>query len=392
MVGATIKAFWQKFFYPWNRFRSLLDSVASRLFKLLDIYLFKDYFTYFLVSSIFMSGVFGLLEVVEMVNAIVASKAPFRIVLIYFLLRFPYWFIQLAPVAALLSVFFTMGALVRERVFYVLLSSGISAKRLYVPFLIASFLVSASQLLLAELVVPEFNWKARELRRVYVEKSGTKAVRYNITLYGKKNTFYRIRRFDLSRKTMWGVKIYRKRPEAKFPQFHLTAKKGVYTHGRWVFFNGVFRKFDEEGNIIEAREFGREGFALSLSEKPGDFVRERLPDEMNGAQLLRRIQKEKDMGQDVAPLQTIFYLRYAFAYNPVILVPIGFAISTNVSSAMVLTGFSATILISFVFYIFLAVGFILSIYGRIHPALGSFLGSIVFTALSIYLFFFKTKT
>ncbi len=392
VLKKALRIFSFPFSHPLIRLRILLEPALLKFFKLLDVYLFGNYSTYFLVSSIFMTGIFGLLEIVGMANAIVASKTPLKIVLTYFALRFPYWFIQLAPVASLLSVFFTMGALVRERVFYVLLSSGISARRIYLPFFVASLLVSLSQLYVAEFVVPDFNWKARELKRIYVDRSGTKVIRHDITLYGKKDTFYRIKKFDLSSATMWGVKIYRKKPEAKFPEFHLTAKKGRYIDGKWYFYYGVYRKFNEEGDIVEAREFGKKGFSIPLSEKPGDFVRERLPDEMRAAQLLRRIRKEREMGQDVAYPQTIFYLRYAFAYNPIILVPMGFAISTNVSSAMVLTGFSATILISFVFYVFLAVGFILSIYGRIHPALGAFLGSIVFTVISVYMFFFKTKT
>src|SRR5438552_3773872 len=87
----------------------------------------------------------------------------------YLLLSLPYWLNIIFPVVNLLALMFSLGPLQQRGEMTAMRCAGISAVRLYIPFLAMGVLISLVSLIGGLTFLPAINNKANELYREHIK-------------------------------------------------------------------------------------------------------------------------------------------------------------------------------------------------------------------------------
>ena len=135
--------------------KSKIEKVKTLLLKIMDRYLIKDstsgMFTWVGAVTVIML----VQTLFELADFFVNKKVPFLIVLEILLLYIPAHMVMTFPISGLLASELNLGRLSRDSELIAMEASGISLKRIILPYIIFSILVSVGSFALNDVVVPE---------------------------------------------------------------------------------------------------------------------------------------------------------------------------------------------------------------------------------------------
>jgi len=229
--------------------------------------------------------------------------------------RLPELVVVSLPISMLFTVFLAFGRLKHDRELIALQASGVSLKRIVVPVIVFSILVSFGTLTLNEYVVP---WSSQQYNRLFREliSSGIALQIQDDTVFKDPNSgrhFY-VERFDRQTKEMQNVIVYDPYAQTYFPQINtefplvITATKAKWDGVVWRLENGLTHVFDGDGNLTD--KIGFEVLEINVGDTIANvFVDQRTPKEMNLIQLGERISKFQAAGQSVSNLIVEFQMK-----------------------------------------------------------------------------------
>ena len=331
-------------------FDALTDRIAGRLarprraekpgsgmrivvFQLMDSYVlstFLFYFVLWLIAFITMIQVFNFFDLLKDVvkNHIALSR-----VATFHLFLTPLLIYKTLPVAVLLAVLVTFGVMTKNNEVTAFKACGISVRRLGLPVLVMSGVLSAA------LFAADYSWipRANQIQdEIHNEIKGRPAQTY---LHPERKwikhdyrIFY-IRGFDASEKMMIEPWVFEIDPKT----FHLTREINANRARwqpqirQWVWEQGTVRDLDgvdETHSDFPVRTFEE------IAEVPDDFL---IPDpqnaQMNYAELGSHIRYLQDHGFDTEKLRVQYYKKFAvpvFAFiMALISVPFGFLVGNR---------------------------------------------------------------
>jgi lipopolysaccharide export system permease protein len=255
------------------------------------------------------------------------------------------------------------------------------------PYVVVALLVSVWSVYFNGWIVPKANKAKFTLERVYLLKDVINASGANIFVQDSPTRIISMGYFDDSRNVASRVSIQ------DFDQLDRTVLTGRIdavsmtwdtTARIWVLQNVVLRTFDPGGKET-MREVASEP-AGSLRFSPDDLRKKaEKPDEMDYYTLREFIANQQRAGQDVARWQVDFYSKLSFPFASVIVVLFGvpFAAVRRRGGAGVQLGIS--LLVCFVYLIFMKVSQVFGYNGDIHPILTAWLANIVFFAAAVWI-------
>src|ERR1700743_1300209 len=136
---------------------SAITTSSGSFPRLMDIYLLRRFFSYFLLLMLAFIFLFEAFTFFELLDDIARHRVPFLIVVDYFRYLTPYLLYQLAPLAALVSTLVTIGVMSKNNEIVACQASGMSLYRLAGPLLLAGVILASTMLLLDDTFLPSPN-------------------------------------------------------------------------------------------------------------------------------------------------------------------------------------------------------------------------------------------
>ena len=194
-------------------------------------------------------------------------KAPLKATVFDYYLNFiPYFVSLFSPLFTFISVIFFTSKLADNSEIIAMLASGISFKRLLVPYMVSAGIIAGVNFYLNSYIIPPATSTRIEFQNTYVKN---KKVDYasNIQLQVEPGVIAYISRYDNRTKT--GYRFSLEKFEGKILKSRLTAQSVTYDENyHWVVKNYVIRDFDG------MNEYLSRGSQLDtlISIEPSDFL------------------------------------------------------------------------------------------------------------------------
>jgi len=354
--------------------------------KIHDRYILTSFFRNLFIGLLAFTLIYITVDINEEIDNFIDHDATLEHISSYYLFKIPWIIVLILPVSILLSTVFSLGKLSRANELTAFIASGTPLIRVAMPIIVSSFVISLLSLAFGEYVVPLANRRSERIMLVEIEKKKQKdatTYRRNLHYQGEEGRVYYADVFDPKLNVLIKVIVQEYRGASLFRR--IDAKKAFWDGAKWVFLDGAIREFTDEGESITT--FKRLPMD-SLPERPNDLAKESIePEEMNFRELTDYIDKIKRGGGPVDKYLVDLYFKFSFPFTNLIFAVIGIALSSAKRKPSMATGFGMTLLISFTYYGVLRIGQALGHSGVIQPALGAWIGNIIFITIGGILLF-----
>jgi lipopolysaccharide export system permease protein len=353
--------------------------------KLLDRYIIRQFFVNAIFALFAVTIIFVVIDALEHLDDFIDKQATMTIIAQYYFYFIPEIIKLIMPVALLLASLFVTARLSTQYELTAMKSSGISLYRIMIPYVAVALLVSIASVYFNGWIVPSANKKKFNIERVYLRKDMIAVYSANLYFQDSPTRILSMGYFDDSRNTASRVSIQ------DFSDTDRTVLIGRVdaismawdtTAMSWVLMQGTRRSFREGKEQLE--EFATSP-AGRLHFNPDDLrKKQEKPDEMDYYTMKYFIEDQQRAGQDVARWQVDFYSKMSFPFASVIVVLFGVPFSSIRRRGGVGVQLGISLLICFIYLIFMKVSQVFGYNGDINPLLTAWLANIFFFAAAVY--------
>lgn len=352
--------------------------------KILDRKTIRQFLIVLLGAIVAFLAIFVIVDLVENLEDFIDQSAPWKAPVLYYLYYAPFIVVLTLPVAMLLASLSTIGQMTRDNELLAMKASGISPYRPIRALAGVALIVAVLAFAVGETVVPKANEKKQMVLNEYVNKRGP--VSRNETIN---------RALDLGEGRMLFVKRYNAQQRLGL-DITLALSEGVELV-RLV--QAQRMRYQPERDLwaledVEERVWreGQESFATHerLVETlpaltPEELAKRRKePEEMGFAELLDYVERGRARGRDVRRSVVDLHMKVALPFANFIIVLFGASLAAVRRRTGLAVGFTVSILICFVYYGVIRTGQAFGYNGDLSPALGAWIGNIIFGLLSLF--------
>lgn len=351
---------------------------------IIDRYLLARFSRTFFTTLAFVTMLYLTVDVLDLIDNLLNEGASLWISVRYFMYKAPLLLSRVFGFATLLATFLSLGALARYNEIPAFRTSGLSLRRLALPFLVASCAVGVGSFFWAETLVPAFTRKAEYVYEVEVKKKLRSGFGKRGVWIRGKGTFVRANSFDARSQTLHGLVIYLVNRDFKLKGL-IETPVAHWDGQRWTARNGVAWRFADDGTI----ERQNAASVLPLEETPQDFdVFDRTPDEFGFSDLRQHIQDLQAKGINTTEHEVDLQMKLAIsAVSPLMtLLAVPFALKQGKRGGLAWS-FALTMLIGFGYWATLGFCVALGKAGAFAPWISAWLPNLI--VFSIGLFFFS---
>ncbi|MGQ9508778.1 MAG: LPS export ABC transporter permease LptG [Thermodesulfobacteriota bacterium] len=332
----------------------------SKTIIILHRYILREFLKIFSLSLSSLILIYMIVLFFQKIDIFIKYQAPLSLIILYLLYKSPEVLFQWTlPYGVLLSTLLTLGMLSRHNEITAMKAGGVSLYRIASPVFLLSLVLSLCSFWGNEFLVPLTNQKTQYLLSVQVRKEEPTSFFKNYKIwYRSDGRIFNIQLLDPKEKTLKGVTLYQ-----LDDQFHcvkrIDAREAKWLDGKWKFFNGAIREF-EEGGSIRVTPFTEKEYLLPEDWNSFQTI-ERQSKEMSYTDLKNYIQKIQLSGYDPTRYMVDLHAKLSYPLLNVVMVLIGipFALKTIRSGGIALNiGISVMIgfLYGIIFYAFISLG------------------------------------
>lgn len=349
--------------------------------KKFDIYIIKQFLGTFLFAILLLSAIVVMFDINEKLDAVLSAPVS-ETVFKYFMNFLPSILTQFAPLFVFISVIFFTSKLADHSEIIAILSSGISYRRMMVPYLVSAAIIATGTLLLSLYVIPPANVKRIEYTNQWVKN---KRVDYaeNVQLQVRPGVMAYISRYDNTMKRAYRFSL--DEYDGTTLKSRTTAQDAHYdTLGRWRFNQYVIRHFDG------LKETMRKGTTLdtTLGIEPRDFLISKNDQEMlTSPELTEFIDKQKARGvANIQQFEIEYEKRYAMTAAAFILTIIGVSLSSRKVRGGMGINIGIGLLLSFSYILFMTITQTFAVNGYTSPRVAMWIPNVVYAVIAIFLY------
>lgn len=353
--------------------------------KVLDRYLIKGYTNPFLACL----GVFCILVILgryfDKMGTFNTFHAKPLVILSYLLLSIPFWLNTVMPVATLLALLFSLGALQQRGEVTAMRSAGISSLRLFSPYFAIGFFLAAVSLIFGMSLFPKLNFQSRVVYREVIKNQAAVSYRKdNVVAAGYDNRQFTIGWVDIEHNRLERVVIDKFDKDLVWEE-SISAKEAQYIDGRWRFMNGLLRRPTPAGDAIVEEKFTEKWG--DLRERPRDFVVEnKEAQDMTSHELRRRIKRLKQLGVKTTVEQTAYHLRIALPFANLVVIALGIPFAVRQGRHGRVQTFAYALFASFLYWGCVSICESLGDQGSVPPVIAAWMANGVFAVVAAFLF------
>ena len=376
--------------------RSALFSRKNRragIPQLLDMYLLRSFFYYFILLTIGFILLFEVFTFFELLDDIAQHRTGLIAVFSYFFYLASYLFYQLAPLAALVAVLVTLGIMTKNNELVAFKAAGISLFRISVPLLLAGLILAGGLIALDDTYLPFANQRQDALRNQIKGRPAQTYFQPNRQwIFGENAKIYNYELFDPDQESFGGLNVFELDPATFSIRRRIYAERAHWDPQQkiWVLESGWIREFDH-GQVTRYTPFMATALQ-ELDEPPSYFNREvRQSYQMSWWELKRYIGNLRQAGFDVARLSVQLQKKISFPLIAPIIILLAIPFSILVGTRGAVGGLALGVGIGIVYWAASALTEAMGAVGQLPPILAGWGPDAVFAFIGLY-FFLKMPT
>ena len=351
------------------------------MLKKIDIYIIKKFLgTYFFAIALIIS-IAVVFDINEKLDSFL--NAPLKAIVVDYYLNFiPYFANLFSPLFTFIAVIFFTSKLADNSEIIAMLSSGISFRRLMIPYMISAAIIAGVTFYLNSYVIPPANVTRIEFQNKYVKN---KKVDYasNIQLQVEPGVIAYMSRDDNNTKT--GYRFSLEKFEGKILKSRLTAQTVTYDSAyHWIIKDYMIRNFN--GMREELTRGSRLDSIITI--EPSDFLISRYDSELMTTSALKTyIDRQKKRGvANIKDFEIEYEKRFAMTAASFILTVIGMSLSSRKVKGGMGVNIGIGLLLSFSYILFSTVSSTFAVSGATSPRIAVWLPNIVYSIIAVYLY------
>lgn len=349
--------------------------------KIIDWYIIKKFLGSYFFSIILILAVTVVFDTNEKLDSFM--KAPLEAIIFdYFASFLPYFANLFSPLFVFVAVIFFTSKLAENSEIIAILSSGMSFKRLFIPYMISAAVIASLNFALSCYIIPPSNISRIEFTNTYVRN---KRVDYgsNIQCKVEPNVIAYIARYDNSNRM--GYRFSLEEFEGKTLKSRLTAQTITYDSAyQWHVNNYVIR------NLDGMRETITKGSRLDtiIEITPADFLISPTDCEtMTSPELHQYIERQRERGiGNIKTFEIEYHKRYAMIAAAFILTAIGMSLSSRKTKGGMGINIGIGLALSFSYIFFTTVSSTFAVSGATSPFIATWIPNILYTIIAALLY------
>lgn len=362
--------------------------------RILDRYILKSVLGLFSACLFIFFSLYIVIDVFAHLQEILKQRVAVEILVKYYLAFLPIIFVQVSPIACLLSVLYTFGKLNRNNEIIAMRSSGLSVFQINKTVFIFGLIICIIIFWVNDRLLPQslsLTEKFKEQIETGVKKTHEHEheVITNLCMYGMKNRLFFIGRFSPATDTLEEINILEHDHNQNMTK-KIVAKKGIFIDGAWKFYQATTYEFDENGQIKYSPHYLEEEI-MDIPETPQDFLNQRQrPAFMDIKQLNGYIGKLSASGATgvIQSLKVELYQRFTTPLTAIIIMLLGIPFALMMKKrATGMSSIGISIMVGFLYYVLNAVSIAMGMDGILIPILAASLSHIIALIFSFYMIF-----
>lgn len=350
--------------------------------KVLDRYILKKFLGTYFFSILLILAIVVMFDVNEKLDAFL--QAPIKETLFdYFASFLPYFANQFSPLFVFISVIFFTTKMADHSEFVAIMASGVSVKRLLVPYMLGATVIAALTFVLGNYLIPPTNVARIDYTNKYVKNkridSGS-----NIQLLVRPGEVAYISHFDNTSKTGYNFSLDRFNKD-KVLVSRLTALSIKYdTLYNWKVRDYMVRDFKG------TREYVRRGTELDtiIAITPKDFLISKNDQQMlTTPQLTEYVEKQKMRGvANIKEFEIEREQRLAMTAAAYILTLIGMSLSIKKVKGGMGINIGLGLVLSFSYILFTTVSSSFALSGMTSATVAAWIPNILYAIIAVILY------
>ena len=361
------------------------NPFKKKWLKRLDRYIIVKFLGPYFFAIALIISIAVVFDINENIDDFINNKAPISAIIFDYYLNFiPYYTNLFSPLFVFIAVIFFTSKLAENSEIIAMFSTGMSFKRLMVPYMISAAIIALVTYVLSTEVIPTGSVTRLKFEQVYKNKKRTDYVR-NIQLEVDTGVIAYMERYEDYNKTAYRFSLD-KFEDHKLVS-HLTARRITYdttaVH-RWIIKDYMIREMKGMRETITRGD--RMDSIINM--EPQDFLITRGQQEtMTSPQLREYIDKQKQRGfANIKVFEVEYYRRIATSFAAFILTVIGLSLSSQKRKGGMGLHLGIGIALSFSYILFQTISSTFAINGNASPNLAVWIPNILYLFIAIYLY------
>ena len=348
----------------------------------IDWYIIKKFFSTFLFAISLIIIIVIVFDISEKIDDFLLTEVTLNeIVFDYYLNFIPYFINLFIPLFIFISVIFFTSKMASNSEIIAILNSGMSFKRLLIPFIFSSIFITVISFMFGNFIVPESNKTRIDFENKYLKKRKIVRIK-NIHLQIKPDQYIYIESYNRSRDIGYKFTFekfengkLKSKLSANYIKFDTLSKK-------WILNDYKIRNFYSYNEEILS------GVKLDtlINLSPSDFAKtNKLVETMGMFELNKYIKDEEIKGKEQIIYHKIEkYRRIAFPFSSLILTIIAVAIGSKKIRGGVGINLGIGLALSFSYILFMQISTTFATNGNLSPALAVWIPNIIFFIIGLY--------
>jgi lipopolysaccharide export system permease protein len=351
--------------------------------RTIDRYIIKKFLGTFFFSIILLIFVIIVFDVSEHIDDFLKHDAPVKAIIFDYYLNFIPDFINLfSYLFVFISVIFFTSRMASDTEIVAILSSGISFRRMLLPYIVAAFILGLMSFLLGNFVIPYTNRGKLEFEKLYI-KDSKPFNDMNIHKQISPGVFLYLENFNINTKRGWKFSLEKFRGRELY--YKLTAEEANWDsiRSKWTLKRYYSRSLGEMKETLHKGDKLDTTFGL----KPADFTEDIEEVKiMNFFTLRKHIQIKKLRGDpDVIKYEVKGYERVAYPFATLILTLIGVAVSSRKVRGGIGFNLGFGLALTFIYILFMQIFTVMATFGNFPALLAVWIPNILFGIIALIL-------
>ncbi|MBA4851774.1 LptF/LptG family permease [Emticicia sp. BO119] len=354
--------------------------------NILDKYLIKRFLTTYVFAVVVIVLIIMVIDFVEKNDDFIQKQAPMRAILLqYYANLAPYWANYISPLMIFISTVFFTAQMAAHTEIVAILSSGISFRRLMLPYFIGASIIAVFSFVMVGWILPRANTERLAFENVYVNDKFYFSARDFHTAVAP-NTYAYMSSYNNEAKTGYDFTLERIVNNKLVEK--LSAKRITWDDStkKWKLHDYKIRTL---GIMKDRMVYGTSPKDTVINLFPKDFESERqIQESFTIPELQEKIDLINSRGAEgIETFQIELYQRFATPFAVIILSLMGLIVSARKARGGV--GFQIAIgfVLAFVYILFYIMSKGIAESGNMPPILAVWLPNIVFGIIGTVMYF-----
>jgi lipopolysaccharide export system permease protein len=354
--------------------------------KVLDKYLIKKFLSTYVFSVLVIVLIVMVIDYGDHNDDFVQNKATTREVLLdYYLNLAPYWANYISPLMIFISTVFFTAKMAAHTEIISILTSGISFRRLMVPYIMGAAVVAIFSFLMMGWVLPKANAKRIAFENKYIQESFYFSDRdFHMTV--APDTYVYFSSYNNQSKTAFDFTIEKFEGNELLEKLSARRITWIDTLEKWRIYDYQIRDL---GIMKDDITINRQYIDSTINMFPTDFESNHsIHETFTINQLDKQIKLLESRGSEgIEPFKIELYQRFATPFAVIILSVMGLIVSARKRRGGVGLQIAIGFVLAFVYILFYIMSKGIAESGNMDPLLAVWLPNIVFGFIATFMYF-----